>query len=271
MHEFPCPQPITLVVRIMGGALDVVAEERDTATVDVSPYDHSAAAREAAGGTRVELEDQTLVVEVPQNHRRLFGRTGPVRIVVRVPVDSALLVQGASATVDCQGRYASASINTASGPVRLDQVTGDATINTASGDARIGRVDGELRTHSASGEVAAEQVGRAVTAHSASGGITIERAGGSVQAQTASGDLRVGTASSGTVRAGTASGNVSVGVAAGTGVWLDLATMSGSTHNDLSMSDRPAGDGSADASLTLQVRTMSGDIDVHRVSQPSAG
>jgi hypothetical protein len=55
---------------------------------------------------------------------------------------------------------------------------------------------------------------------------------------------------------------VSIGVAAGTGVWLDLDSASGDTHSDLSMSEGTANPGGA--TLTLQVRTASGDIDVHR-------
>src|SRR4029453_10205652 len=110
--------------------------------------------------------------------------------------------------------------------------------------------------------------------------------GGGLTARTASGDCRVGVARRGTIKVDSASGDVSIGVAAGTLAWLDLSSMSGSTHNDLTMSDPPGGDAArgdaaggdaaggdaagrtAEAALSIQIRTMSGDIHVHRVAQP---
>jgi DUF4097 and DUF4098 domain-containing protein YvlB len=123
-------------------------------------------------------------------------------------------------------------------------------------------VGGQLRLNSASGDLTAQTVNGEVTAHAASGDVEIEQAGAGVNATTASGDIRIGAASRGAIRANTVSGDVSVGVIAGTGVWLDLTTMSGSTRSDLAMEDTtPA----ATQDLSLQVRTVSGDIDVHRV------
>src|SRR5205814_960825 len=55
MYEFDCPRPVTLALRLGGGGADVVAEERTTAVVDVTPDDSSDASREAAANTRVEL------------------------------------------------------------------------------------------------------------------------------------------------------------------------------------------------------------------------
>jgi hypothetical protein len=85
---------------------------------------------------------------------------------------------------------------------------------------------------------------------------------------TASGHVRVGATRSGTVRVHSASGEVSVGVQRGTRVWLDLLTGSGQTRTDLAMSDAaPKG---TEPDLTIQVRTASGDIEVHRAAVPAA-
>ena len=46
MPEFDCPKPITVSLRAGGGTVDITAEERRTALVDVSPYDDSDAARD---------------------------------------------------------------------------------------------------------------------------------------------------------------------------------------------------------------------------------
>jgi hypothetical protein len=54
-----------------------------------------------------------------------------------------------------------------------------------------------------------------------------------------------------------------VGVRAGTGVWLDLNTISGTTRNGLDMTAAPSG--ANGHQLNLRVQTISGDIGVHRV------
>jgi DUF4097 and DUF4098 domain-containing protein YvlB len=272
MREFACPEPVTVSVRLGSGGVDVLAEERDTATVDVSPdpHDNSAAAREAAANTVVELRGDTLVVEGPDiTGGWLFRRTPKLRVTVRVPLDCTLAIKVASADVRCRGRYAAANITTASGDLQLDDVTGDVTVTTASGDANVERAGGQVKVSGASGDVRVGNAGGDVSAHSASGDLDVAVAGGSVQATTASGDIRVGSASRGTVRLNTASGDVSVGVTAGTGVWLDLNSVAGSTRSNLAMTDSP-GRATPNAELTLQVRTVSGDIEVHRVSLPAA-
>ncbi|GAA1812352.1 DUF4097 domain-containing protein [Planosporangium flavigriseum] len=268
MYEFDCPEPITLALRIAGGDAEIIAEERRDATVEVGPADNSEASRDAAARTRVELHDGTLHIEAPEWTGWLFRRGPRVRMSVRLPHDCALAVKVASADIRATGRYRSASVTSASGDADIEYVTGDASVHAASGDFRVGRVDGNLKINTASGDITVGYVGGDSIAHSASGDIAVDHAGGSLRATTASGDIAVRTATTGTVRANSASGDVSIGVAAGTGVWLDLSSISGDTRTDLTM---PAGyaDQSA-ATLTLQVRTVSGDIDVHRATVPAA-
>ena len=266
MYEFDCPRPVTLALRLGGGGADVVAEERTTAVVDVTPDDSSDASREAAANTRVELRGDTLHVDAPEWTGWLFRRGPKLRVTARVPHDGGLTVKVASADVRASGRYAQASISSASGDVAVEHVTGDATANSASGDVNFGRVDGQLRINTASGDTSVSHVGADAVAHSASGDIHIGYAAASVRANTASGDVTVGHTRSGTVRVNSASGDVEVGVAAGTGVWLDLNTFSGDARSDLASSSAPQGA----ATLTVQVRTMSGDIGVHRVSDQAA-
>jgi hypothetical protein len=267
MYEFECPEPVALSLRVAGGRADVVAEDRQNATVEVRPFDDSDAARDAAANTRVELRDGTLVVEAPEWTGWLFRRGPRVRVGVRLPQGGHLGVKVASADVRATGRYASAGLVSASGDIAVEHVTGDVSATTASGDLRFGRVDGGLRVNGASGDVAAGTVGGEITVNSASGDITVDHAGGSLRAKTASGDVQIGAVASGTVKVGTASGDVSVGVAPGTGVWLDLTSMSGDTRTDLAM---PEGGDQSAAILTVQVRTASGDIHVHRATVRAA-
>jgi hypothetical protein len=57
-----------------------------------------------------------------------------------------------------------------------------------------------------------------------------------------------------------------VGVAAGTGVWLDVSTASGTTRNGLDMPGGLAQPGPEAAGLELKIRTASGDVDIRRVT-----
>jgi hypothetical protein len=267
MPEFNTPGPVTVSLRLAGGGAEIIAEDRDTAVVEVAPDDNSDASHEAAANTRVELRGDTLYVDAPEWTGWLFRRGPKLRVTARVPNDGPLVVKVASADVRATGRYAQASINTASGDIAVEHVTGDATANSASGDLAFGRVDGQLRLNSASGDTSTSYVGADVVAHSASGDIHLGYAGASVRANTASGDITIGTSRTGTVRVNSASGDVQVGVAAGTGVWLDLNTFSGDARSDLASSGAPQGA----ATLTVQIRTMSGDIDVHRVADRAPG
>jgi DUF4097 and DUF4098 domain-containing protein YvlB len=265
MYEFDCPEPITLSLRVAGGSAEIIAGDRTNATVEVSPFDGSEASRNAAARTRVELRDGGLVVEAPEWTGLLFRRGPRVRVRIHLPQDGELNVTVASAEVRAAGRYRTANINSASGDVTIEHVTGD---------GRVGRVDGDLRITAASGDFVVGRVGGEVSAHSASGDIAVERVGGSLKATTASGDIQVGAATTGAVQVKSASGDVSIGVVPGTGVWLDLATVSGDTHTDLAMPQAAGAPGAAGeqsaATLTLQVRTVSGDIDVHRAQERAA-
>jgi hypothetical protein len=261
MPEFPCTKPIATVVRMGAGVLEITAEERDTAVVDVRPYDDRPASHEAAERTKVEMRGDTLTVAGPEGGW-LSRHGSALMITIRVPLDSRLRLKSASSRVACHGRFAALDADGASGSLSIDHVTGDAKVKVASGAIVAGRIDGVFEVGGAAGDVTARHVGGAVDARLASGNVDIGEAGADVKARTASGRVAIGTAERGTVKVRTASGDVTVGVRSGTGVWLDLNTMSGSTTNDLDMT---GGGGEASHDLTVEVRTASGDIAIRRV------
>ncbi|MGY0232455.1 DUF4097 family beta strand repeat-containing protein [Longispora urticae] len=285
MYEFAAPGPVNAHIRVHAGSLVVTAEARDTVEVVVEPGDSSDSSREAAANTRVALEGDDLVVEAPEN-KGLKGlwKSGKLRVTVLLPEHSTVAVKVASADARLKGRYAEARISSASGEVHLDEAAGDTVLDSASGALRVGQVGGSLKAKTASGDLFIGDVGGSAEArsasgdirigevrgeastHSASGDITVGPVGGSVKADTASGDIQIASTRSGTVKVTSASGDVRVGVLAGTAVWLDLSTASGRTSSDLNMGSGAAPTGSQ---LTLQVRTASGDIEVHRVLNPA--
>jgi hypothetical protein len=267
MHKFNCPGPITVTARIGSGSVDLHAEARESAEVEVTPYDSSDAARDAADQTRVEMSGDNLVITTPEASGWLFRRPPRVRITARVPDSSTAYVKVASAGTSCHGTWSQLTINTASGDVTADHVTGDMSVKSASGGVRATRVDGQLSVNTASGDVKVRRAGGSVEVKGASADVEIDDLDGDFRSATASGDVRIGTARHGTIRVKSASGDVTVGVGSGAGVWLDLNTMSGRTRSDLTMTG-DATPGTVD--LTIQVRTMSGDIAVHRVGPATA-
>ena len=252
MHTFDRATPVTLSLRLHRGTAEVVAENRPDAQVEIRGDDRFT----------VTLEGDTLVVHAPETTFD-WRRTPKAHVLVRVPLDSALAVKAASADLRASGRWSTAQVDTASGDVRVEEVSGDALLKAASGDVSVRQVGGSLRIGSSSGGLEIGDVTRDVKADTASGDIVIRRAGGSLQAGSASGDIEIGELTRGRARISTASGDISVGVTAGTGVWLDLNTASGSTSSDLTMHNA-APVGTPEATLELRVRTASGDIDVHR-------
>jgi len=266
MPEFPTPRPVNAVVKLASGALEITAEARDTAVVEVEPYGDGPGSHEAAEQTKVDFHGDTLTVTAPEGGW-LGRRSAAILVTIRVPLDSSLRLRAASANTACRGRFAAVDVNGASGDVYFEHVTGDAKVRIASGDVTAGQVDGELQVGGAAGDVSARRVGGLFDANLASGNVEVGEADADVSAKTASGSVLIGAAQRGTVKVRTTSGAVSVGVRSGTGVWLDLGTVSGHTRNDLDMS---AGGDASGHDLSLDVRTVSGDIDIRRAPAAAA-
>ena len=267
MPEFDRSTPVTVAVRTHSGTVDIHAEERTTVVAEVVPLDGADASLQAAQNTTIALEGDTLVVRVPESSGWNWRRSPKLGVTVRVPLDSSIAAKTASADLRATGRYAQAQVILASGDAEVDYVTGNVQMEAASGDLAVGRVGGALRISSSSGDLEVGDVTGDVSADAASGDITIRNAGNAVKAETASGDIEIGVVRRGQVRIRSASGDVKVGVAAGTGVWLDVTTASGSTTNELTMgADAPA---STTAALQLRIRTASGDIQIRRVTTPA--
>lgn len=267
MPTFPSPQPVTVDARLPGGTFHLIAEERDTVEVEVLPDNNSDSSRQAAAETTVDLHGDTLRIHAPELHGWLIRRAPRLRVTARMPAGSPARIRTMSADVEVVGRIGATKLNTAGGNATLAHVDGDLAIKSASGNLRATQISGRLIAHSASGDLMVDQVGGAVEIKSASGDARIGRAGGDVTVRSASGDLWVDSARQGTVNVTTVSGDVIVGVEPGTGVWLDLNSLSGRAVNELSMTEEAA----ADHRLTIAIRSVSGDITVRRaVGAPSS-
>jgi DUF4097 and DUF4098 domain-containing protein YvlB len=249
MPRFDTPEPISVRVEANSGSIHLIASERTDTIVEVRPHDESRQAdSRSAEQSRVYYANGKLVV-APAKFGLLGYRMGAVDIVIELPSHSRVHAAVASAEVQADGEFAEFKFDSASGNLVVESIVGAARISTASGDVTVERLDGNLKFAAASGS------------------LLLGRLGGSVKSQTASGSVSFAAATSGAVVAHTSSGEVEIGIPEGTAARLDVMTGSGTVTNGLQPSDGPA-DG--DETLEVEVRTGSGDVDIHRaVSAPA--
>ncbi len=263
MPTFATPEPITACVEIVSGAVQFIATDRKDTVVRVSPRDED---RESdvrmAEGMRVEFENGTLTVSAGRRFMAL-GRGGSVVVDIELPSRSRLEVSSVSAQVRAEGDFGDCRFATVSGDATVESVTGNIKADSASGGVAVEAVVGGAVMSTASGDASLGELTGDVKFRAASGSLSVKRLRGTVNAQTSSGDVTVTAATTGGVAVQTGSGGVEVGVAEGTAARLDLRTHSGEVRNSLRPTDGPE-DG--DDTLTVDVRTGSGDVCVQRAT-----
>jgi len=278
MQTFTTPSPVALTVKFAAGDLQVLAEGRDTTTVDVAPANPSNNADvEHAAATTVEQRGDEIVVSAP-DAKRWFGRTPKLAVTIAMPTDSSATVFVESADVRLQGQLGETDVNSASGDVRFDHVasltattasgevrgdavTGDAKVKSASAGVRVDWIGGTADAMTASGDLILPAVGRDAHVRTASGDVALGVIGGSVTAKTASGDMRIESVREGRVEVDSASGDLWVGIAQGTAAWLEVQSLSGDVTSELQGADAPDDDA---PTVTVRARTLSGDVAIRR-------
>jgi len=268
MPTFATPNPITASVEIVSGAVHVVATDRDDTVVTVSPQDPNRASDvRIADAPRVDFANGILTVSAGKRFIAL-GRGGSVVVDIELPSRSRLEVSSVTARVRADGAFGDCRFSTVSGDANVDSITGNIKADSASGGVAIETVVGAAVMSTASGNGTVGDLTGDVKFRAASGSLSVRRLHGTVNAQTASGDVAVAAAVTGGVSVQTGSGDIEVGVEEGTAARLDLRTHSGSVRNALRQADGPA-DG--DETLTVHVRTGSGDVSVQRATAGVAG
>jgi Putative adhesin len=260
-YTFTTPDPIDVYVENGAGDLTLRCTDTTQTTVEIRP--NRERDREGAERTTVGFDSGRLRIEAPSRRFALTG--GAINILVTAPIGSRLDATVGSADVRCGGPMGGLQVRGASGDVTVEQVTGDADVQLASGDLRAGTVTGTLHARTASGDLRLDQVG-GLEATTASGDITVGTISGNAQLHAASGDVRIADAAGGGIAVTTASGDIAVAVRPGTALRLDLNSRSGDVRSELAVEDAPPETG---ATLSLQLRSLSGDIVVRRGSVPS--
>jgi DUF4097 and DUF4098 domain-containing protein YvlB len=238
-ETFHTPGDVAVRIRIPAGRVDIETIEGEETRVELS----SDANIEEAATIRARGSEVTVDID----EKRIFGfiRSAPdVDIRVTCPQGARIEVKSVSADVDVHG------------------LVGPTDVKSVSGDVEIERVEGDLVVKSVSGDVAAAAVTGRTTLQTVSGDVRVDDAGGSVTAQTVSGDQYLGSVVQGSVTLKSVSGEMHVGIRRGSGVWLDVKSVSGDTSSELAVDDTPPeGEGPL---VELRATAMSGDIRIVR-------
>jgi DUF4097 and DUF4098 domain-containing protein YvlB len=266
-RQFEAHQPIDLVVEIGKGRVRISAAETTEATVEVEGPE--------AEDVTVTFESNELRVIGPKHAGGFFSKESRLDVRVTVPTDSRVMVKTGSADIEIDGQVGDARLKTGSGDVTCDTFSGAASIDTGSGDVEVSEAHAELQVKSGSGDVSVGSCVRELNISTGSGDVevgtsnarTVVKTGsgdlkvvaanGDVSLSTGSGDLTIGTARRGKVSAKGASSDVRIGIPAGTPVWADINTVTGSVHSDLESVGAPK---EGQDHIELQARTVSGDI-----------
>jgi hypothetical protein len=196
MQTFATPAPITAILAVPAGRIQVTAADRADATVEIRPAD-PAKGRDVKLAARVTAaySDGVLRVTAPAA-RRVLGSSGAVEVTVQLPAGSAVQAKAASAQFTTEGPLGEVTFDSAQGTVRVEQAA----------TTRLTTVDG---------------------------GITVGRLGGDAQVRTARGDIQVAEATRGTLVLRTQTGAITVGAAAGVSAALDAGTTTGRIRDSL--------------------------------------
>jgi DUF4097 and DUF4098 domain-containing protein YvlB len=196
MPNFETAAPITAVVDIPAGRVQLIAADRADTAVEVRPADPSKSRDvKVAEQTKIEYADGVLRI-VASAKNQFLGASGSIEVTVQLPAGSRAEVKAASAEFRAVGRLGEVAFEGAQGEIKLDEASG-VRVTTSAGDISIGRLTGPA------------------------------------EISTAEGDIRVAEAVRGKVVLTTQAGEVSVVAAAGVSATLDAGTTHGRIHNSL--------------------------------------
>ncbi|MFF3417452.1 hypothetical protein ACFYW9_22510 [Streptomyces sp. NPDC002698] len=205
MQKFDTPAPVSAIIDIPAGRIQVIAADRADTTVEVLPA-NGAKSRDvkAAGQVRIDYADGVLRVEAPEAKNRLLGPSGAVEVTVQLPAGSRVEAKAAAAEFRGVGRLGEVTFEGGHRSVKLDEAD----------SARLTGLDAD---------------------------ITVGRLNGPAEISTQKGDLNVVEAARGTLTLSTQMGNITVGAAPGVSAALDAGTTFGRVSNTLKNADATPG------------------------------
>jgi hypothetical protein len=197
MQKFDTPAPVSAVLNIAAGRIQVIAADRADTTVEVLPANPSKGRDlKAAEQTMVEFADGVLRIHTAEPQNQYFGPSGSLEVTVQLPAGSHIEAQTASCELRGVGRLGDVAFEGAYRQIKIDEVA----------SIRLTAVDGDVE---------------------------VGRLGGPAQISTARGSIRIAEATRGAVVLHTQMGDISVGATVGVSASLDAGTGHGRVSNAL--------------------------------------
>ena len=276
MHVFETPGTARLRIRNGAGYVTVEAGDTSQTTVELEALREDQGSAEAVERATVEQNGNEVVIEIGTGEKGFsigpawisFGRTPQVGIKIRCPEGSALELATASADLTAKGRLGDVEAKSASGDATLEQVH-ELRVHTASGDVRAVLVESEARVQTVSGDIRLDAVHGQLLATLVSGDLQVGDALSDVETKTVSGDQRVDAIRQGRIKLQSVSGDVRLGVRPGTRLRIDASSVSGDISSEFDVKDSPSETPSGHEA-TLQIKTVSGDVELVRAAPVSA-
>jgi DUF4097 and DUF4098 domain-containing protein YvlB len=178
MQKFDTPHPITVVLNVPAGRVQLIAADRADTTVEIQPA-NPAKSRDvkAAEQTTAEYADGVLKIQVPAKNQYV-GPSGSIEVTIKLPAGSHIQATAASTELRTVGRLGDVAFKGAYRHIKLDE-TASLHLTATDGDVEVGRLGGPAQITAARGDITiTEATGGKVTLHTQSGDISIGAAAG---------------------------------------------------------------------------------------------
>ncbi|MEU2620536.1 DUF4097 family beta strand repeat-containing protein [Streptomyces sp. NPDC007157] len=197
MQKFDTTAPVSVVLEIPAGRVQLIAADRADTTVEVLPANPAKSRDvEAAKQATVVYADGVLRITAAASGNQLFGPSGSVEVTVQLPAGSRVEARTSGAELRGVGRLGDVVFEGAYRQIKIDEAAG-VRLTALDGDVEIGRL------------------------------------GGPAEISTTRGDIRITEAVRGAVVLRTQDGDISVGAAAGVSAALEAETGYGRVGNAL--------------------------------------
>ncbi|MEV4256053.1 DUF4097 family beta strand repeat-containing protein, partial [Spirillospora sp. NPDC049652] len=176
MHRFDTPAPISAVLHVPAGRVQLIAAHRSDTAVEILPAKASKGRDvKAAEQTAVEYADGVLRIRTPEKNQ-YFGPSGAIEVTVKLPVGSRVEAKAAATELRGVGRLGDVVFDGAYRRIKLDEAA-SVHLTAVDGDVEVGRLGGPAEISTTRGDIT-----------------VAEAKGGKVVLRTQSGDISVGAA-----------------------------------------------------------------------------
>jgi hypothetical protein len=192
MQKFDTPTPISAVLDIPAGRIQLIATDRAATTVEVRPADPAKSRdTKTAEQTTVAYADGALRITTSTPDNQLFGPSGSLEVTIQLPAGSRIEAKTASAELRGVGRLGDVTFEGAYRQIKIDEAA-SVRLTAIDGDVEVGRLNGPAEISTARGDIRIiEAVRGAVVLRTQSGDISVAAAGVSAALDAGTGHGRI--------------------------------------------------------------------------------